>query len=43
MPSEPAERKGGFFLVSSFAMLSFIAAIEPLRVANRLNGRALYS
>ena len=43
IPSEPAEREVGFLLVSSFSMLPFIAAIEPLRVANRLSGRSLYS
>ena len=40
---EPAERKIGFFLVPTFAMLPFIAAIEPLRVANRFSGKPLYS
>jgi transcriptional regulator GlxA family with amidase domain len=43
IPSEPAEREVGFFLVSSFTLLSFVAAIEPLRVANRMSGRSLYS
>lgn len=39
----PAERKIGFFLAPTFSMLPFIAALETLRVANRLNGKALYS
>lgn len=43
VPGEKAERQIGFFLVSSFTMLPFVSAVEPLRVANRLSGRALYS
>ncbi len=39
----PAERAFGFLLVPTFSMLGFVSAVEPLRVANRLSGRALYS
>lgn len=40
---EPAERRIGFFLAPTFAMLPFIAALETLRVANRFSGKPLYS
>ena len=33
----------GFFIVPQFAMMGFGAAIEPLRSANRMSGRELYS
>ena len=32
----------GFLLLSQFSMMAFVSAVEPLRVANRLAGRALY-
>src|SRR5690349_15233166 len=32
----------GFYLVPEFALMSFAAAIEPLRSANRLHGDKLY-
>ena len=32
----------GFYLVPQFSMMAFAAALEPLRSANRLAGRALY-
>jgi len=32
----------GFFLVPDFSMMSFAAALEPLRMANRMSGRELY-
>lgn len=32
----------GFLLFPNFAMLSFSSVIEPLRIANRLSGQALY-
>ena len=32
----------GFLLVPSFSMMAFVSAVEPLRVANRLGGGALY-
>lgn len=31
-----------FVLLDSFTMLSFACAVEPLRIANRLSGKALY-
>ncbi|MFP6731409.1 MAG: GlxA family transcriptional regulator [Alphaproteobacteria bacterium] len=33
----------GFLLVPNFSMMAFTAAIEPLRMANRMSGLALYS
>ena len=33
----------GFLLVPNFSMMAFAAAIEPLRMANRMSGLALYS
>jgi len=33
----------GFLLLPGFGLLSYAAALEPLRQANRLSGRALYS
>jgi len=32
-----------FFLVPRFSMIAFTSAVEPLRVANRLSGKGLYS
>jgi transcriptional regulator GlxA family with amidase domain len=32
----------GFFLVPKFSMLAFSSALEPLRVANLISGRALF-
>jgi len=32
----------GFLLVPGFALMSYAAAIEPLRAANLLSGQALY-
>ncbi|KIZ47647.1 MULTISPECIES: GlxA family transcriptional regulator [Rhodopseudomonas] len=32
----------GFLLIDGFALMSFAAAIEPLRAANNLSGRLLY-
>lgn len=32
----------GFLLLEKFSMLSFSAALEPLRMANRLSGKVLY-
>lgn len=37
-----AECTVGFFLTDSFSMMGFISALEPLRIANRLSGRAFY-
>jgi AraC family transcriptional regulator, glycine betaine-responsive activator len=45
---EPRRRDTGrpkrfvFLLLDRFTMLSFAGAIEPLRIANRVSGRALY-
>jgi len=36
-------QKIGFFLVPQFSMLSFTATVEPLRSANRMSGKELYS
>ena len=33
----------GFLLVPGFALMSYAAAVEPLRAANQLSGRSLYS
>ena len=33
----------GFYLTHAFSMMAFIAALEPLRIANRLSGQHLYS
>ena len=33
----------GFLLVPQFSMIAFTSAIEPLRLANRASGRALYA
>jgi transcriptional regulator GlxA family with amidase domain len=38
-----AERAVGFLLTPTFSILAFVSAVEPLRVANRFSGRALYS
>ena len=39
---DPPE-KFGFLLVPDFSMIGFSSAVEPLRVANRLCGRPLFS
>src|SRR5260221_6838937 len=33
----------GFLLIENFSLMSFSAAVEPLRAANVLAGRAIYS
>ncbi len=33
----------GFFLVPGFSMIAFSSAVEPLRLANRVAGRMIYS
>ena len=42
-----SERDGperiGFVLVPQFSMISLVSAVEPLRIANRLKGKLLYS
>ena len=39
---EAASQTLAFVLVDNFSMLAFTAAIEPLRIANRVTGRELY-
>ncbi|MDQ0467413.1 GlxA family transcriptional regulator [Labrys wisconsinensis] len=39
----PGPEPIGFLLVPQFSMMAFSAAVEPLRVANRLSGRRLFS
>ena len=48
-PASPAatpvpvrQRRFVFVLLDRFTMLAFASAIEPLRIANRMSGRALY-
>ncbi|TGN51911.1 GlxA family transcriptional regulator, partial [Paracoccus liaowanqingii] len=41
MPSD-RPRRFTFLLLDRFTMLPFTAAIEPLRLANRASGRALF-
>ena len=40
--NRPARCEIGFFLPDTFAMLPFIAALEPLRAANRFSQEPLY-
>lgn len=40
--SVPAIRTVGLLLIPGFALLSYAAAIEPLRAANQLSGKTLY-
>jgi transcriptional regulator GlxA family with amidase domain len=40
--SVPAIDSVGFLLIPGFALLTYAAAVEPLRAANQLSGRALY-
>ncbi len=42
-PGQGTPEQIGFLLVPQFSMLALFSAIEPLRVANRLSGRDLYS
>ncbi len=39
----PAIRHFVFLLLDQFTLLSFAGAIEPLRIANRMTGKALYT
>lgn len=41
-PAAPAVQRYVFLLLDRFTLVSFAAAIEPLRLANRLAGRTLY-
>ena len=43
VPKGEAQKRIGFFLPDTFAMLPFVAALEPLRAANRYSGEDLYS
>src|SRR5262249_17716793 len=36
-------QKIAFLLVPNFSMIAFTSAVEPLRLANRVSGRSLYS
>jgi transcriptional regulator GlxA family with amidase domain len=38
-----AQTTVGFLLIPGFALMSYAAAVEPLRAANQLSGRALYT
>src|SRR4026209_2481831 len=40
--NEPPPQTVGFLLVPGFALMSYAAAIEPLRAANLLSGKKLY-
>jgi transcriptional regulator GlxA family with amidase domain len=42
IPSSGQTFRVGFLLVDGFALMSYSAAVEPLRAANLLAGRALY-
>ena len=33
----------GFYLIPGFSMIAFVAALEPLRLANLVVGKTLYS
>jgi transcriptional regulator GlxA family with amidase domain len=41
--SQNATQRVGFFLVPGFSMMALSAATEPLRAANRVSGRDVYS
>jgi AraC family transcriptional regulator, glycine betaine-responsive activator len=41
--SRRAPERFAFVMVPSFSMMAFTSAIEPIRLANRLSGRELYS
>lgn len=41
-PPPPRQRHFVFVLLNQFTFLSFAAAIEPLRIANRMSGQELY-
>ena len=40
--TEGAQRRVGFYISNNFGMLPLIAAVEPLRIANRISGESLY-
>ncbi|MBR2515515.1 MAG: GlxA family transcriptional regulator [Halomonas sp.] len=41
-PPDTVPERIGFFLLPRFAMVAFFSAIEPLRIANRIDGRTLF-
>ena len=41
-PADTRPRRFLFLLLDRFTLISFSAAVEPLRLANRVSGRALY-
>lgn len=41
--TENATHRIGFFLVPEFSFIALASAVEPLRLANRVSGRTLYS
>ncbi|WP_051855700.1 GlxA family transcriptional regulator [Thioclava atlantica] len=43
LASESRQRKVVFLLLDRFTMIAFASAIEPLRLANQVSGRELYS
>jgi len=43
MTREPESHHVGFLLLSNFPLIAFGAAIEPLRVANRISGKCLFN
>lgn len=43
VPSRARQRRFVFVLLKDFTMLSFACAVEPLRIANRMAGREVYS
>ena len=38
----PLPETVGFLLLPQFSMMAFFAAVEPLRIANRISGRPLF-
>ena len=40
--TEGAEQEIGFYLTDNFSLLPFVAAVEPLRIANRMSRKPLY-
>ena len=43
VPSTGKTRRFAFVLLKDFTMLSFACAVEPLRIANRMAGRTIYT
>lgn len=42
MPGQDQPASMGFLLIPGFALMSYAAAVEPLRAANHLSGKCLY-